>query len=65
MPELVESLPAAPVLRGFCAFCSRPEAAMDVISSKFVGLIVPDKRVKFRDHRLNHSGEIQPKSVGC
>ena len=30
------------------AFCSRTETASDVISSSFVGPIVPDKLVKFR-----------------
>ena len=30
-----------------------------------VRLIVLDKRVKFRDPRLNRSGETQPKAVGC
>ena len=46
------------------AFCSRPETAIEVISSTFVGPIVPDKRVKFRDPHLNRSVEIQPKAVG-
>ena len=31
----------------FIAFCSRPEAAGDVISSIFLRLIVPDKSIKF------------------
>ena len=29
------------------------------------GPTVPDRWVKFRDPRLNHSGEIRPKAVGC
>ena len=37
-------------------FCSQPEADI-------VGPIVSDKRVKFRDPRLNRSREIQPKAV--
>ena len=31
----------------------------------FVGPIVSDKRVKFRDPRLIRSGGIQPKAFGC
>ena len=46
------------------AFFSRPEAAGDVISNRFVGLIVYDKHVKFHNPRLNHSREIPPKAVG-
>ena len=30
-----------------------------------MGPIVPDKCIQFRDPRLNSSGEIQPKAVGC
>ena len=30
-----------------------------------MGPTVPDKRVKFRDPKLNRSGEIRPKAVGC
>ena len=41
--------------------CSRLEAANDVISSRFVRLIVPDNFVKFCDPRLNCSLEIRPK----
>ena len=37
------------------AYCSRPEAAIDIISGMLVGTIVPDKRVKYRDPRLSHS----------
>ena len=46
------------------AFCSRPEAASEVISSKFVGLTVADKCVKFGDPRLSRSPEILPEAVG-
>ena len=35
------------------AFCTRPEAAGDVISRKFMGLTVPDEHVKLRDPHLN------------
>ena len=65
-----DSLPAAPVLRTcvqyLIAVCSRPEAAIGLVSGRFLGLIQivpPDKRVKFRDPRLKYSGEIQPKGV--
>ena len=47
------------------AFCSRPEAASDVISGRFVRLAVPDKYVKFHGRRLNRSREIPPNAVGC
>ena len=43
-------------------FCSQLEAANDVISDLFVGLIVMDKDVKFRDHSLNCSRDIQPQT---
>ena len=46
------------------AFCSRPEAASDAISGKFMGPIVLDKRVKFDCHRKNGSREISPEGVG-
>ena len=46
------------------AFCSRPEAASDVISGIFVQPIVPDKPVKFRRPRLNHSREFPPEVIG-
>ena len=42
-----------------------PEAAIGVISSRFVGPIVHYERVNFRYPRLSRSGEIQPKAVGC
>ena len=48
----------APVL---CLFCSRPEAASDVVSDRFMRLAVPDKWLKFRDRRLNRVPEIRPK----
>ena len=34
------------------AFCSRPEAASDIISSKFVRPIVPEKRGQFRSRQI-------------
>ena len=46
------------------AFCSRPEAAGDVISRSFVAPILTDKYVKFCDLCLNHSREIPPEAVG-
>ena len=46
-------------------FCSRPEEVSDVISFRFLGLSVPQKCVKFRDTRSNHSGESLPKAVAC
>ena len=62
MDALLDSLPAAPVLCTFMqylvAFCSRPEAASDVMSSHFVRLIVPNKCVKMFDPCLNSSQEI-------
>ena len=64
---LFDSLQAAPILHTFVqqliAVCSHPDAASDVTSSTFVGLIVRDKCVKFCDPRLNYPGEIQPKAV--
>ena len=60
MVELFDSLPAARVLRTFeqysIAFCSRSEAASNVISVTFMRLIVSDKSVKGRDPRV--LGEI-------
>ena len=65
--ELCASTPATPVLRTFVqyliAFFSRPKTASDVICGKFIGAVVRDKRVKFRDPRLNRSREIPPKAV--
>ena len=46
------------------AFCTQPEATSDVISGKFVRLIVHDKCVKFSDPRLNCSQEIPPDDIG-
>ena len=46
------------------AFCSRPEAAIGVISDKIVWLIVPEKHVKFRDPCLNHFQAIPPIAIG-
>ena len=39
------------------------DVASDVFSGAFMGLIVPEKRVKFRDGRLNLSYEIPPETV--
>ena len=46
------------------AFCSRPEAAGDVISGRFVRPIVSDKSVKLCYPRLNCSPEIQQEAAG-
>ena len=48
----------------FKTFYSRPEAAVDVISGRFVGLIVLDKYDKLRGPRLNRFREIPPGDVG-
>ena len=69
MTELCASMPVTSILRTFMqyliAFCSRPEAAADVISGRFVRLTVPNKFVKFCDPCLNRSPDILPKTVGC
>ena len=61
-------MPTAPVLRTFVqcliAFCSRRETAGKVVSGAFLEPIVHDVQVKFRDPRLNRSGEIPPEAVG-
>ena len=53
---------AGPVLRTveqyLMAFCSRPKAASDVVSGRFVKPLVIDTVVKFCHPRLNHSREI-------
>ena len=68
MAELLDSLPAGPVLRTCMqysiAFCSRLEAASDVKSDKFGQLIVSDQVVKFPDPCLNCSPEIRSTAVG-
>ena len=68
MAELFDSLPIAPALRTFVryliAFCSRQEAASDVVSGPFVRPIVPDKLINYRDPRLNRCQEIRRKAVG-
>ena len=68
MTELCASIPAIPVLRTsvpyLFAFCSRLEAASEIISGRFVRLAVPYKCVNFRDPRLNRSPEIQLKAAG-
>ena len=65
MTELFPLLSAPPVLRivvqYLIALCSRPEAAIDVISGLFVRPILPDKNLKLGDPRLNLSREILPK----
>ena len=62
-------MPTAPVLRTFVqyfiAFCSRPEAASDMSSGRFVRLAVVDKCVNFHDPHLNCSREIAPEAVAC
>ena len=50
-------------VRYLIAFCNRPEAANDVVSGMFVRPLFRDQCVKFRDHRLNLSEEMQPKAV--
>ena len=44
-------------------FCSRPETANGVISNRFMGPIICDKPVKFRNPRLNRSRESPPATV--
>ena len=59
--------PVGPVLHTFVqyliSFCSRLEAASDVVSSRFLWSIVPDKCVKFCDPCLNRSREMPPDAV--
>ena len=68
MAELFDSFWAVPVLRTsvqyLTIFCSRLEAAGDVISGRFVGLVVLDKPVKLHDPSLNCSSEIPLEAVG-
>ena len=45
-------------------FCSRLEAASDVISGKFAGLTVPYKSAKFRSSCLKCSREIPSEAIG-
>ena len=61
--ELCASLPAAPVLRTFvqCLISCRPERASDVISGRFLGPTISDKRVKFRCPRLSRLEKIYEK----
>ena len=65
--QRVEQFVHGPVFRTFVqyliTFCSRPETASDVISGLFVGMIVPEKPVTFRDPRLNLSQAIPPEAV--
>ena len=46
------------------SFCSRPEAASDVISDSFVGPVVLDQYVKFRGPSLERSREMPHEAVG-
>ena len=66
--ELFDSLPDRTLLHTFAqyfaAFCSRPEAASDVISGRFVTPIVRDKCVKSCDPCRNRFREIPPEAVG-
>ena len=51
----------------FCAvfnYSLRPTDDMSGISGRFVRLTVPNEPVKFRDPRLNRSGDIRPKAEG-
>ena len=70
MAELFDSLAGriGPVLCTFVQYlievCNRMETACGVISCKFLGLIVRVSAQKFRDPRLNRSGEIAPEAVG-
>ena len=70
MDELFDSLTGGPVLRTTfaqyrIAFCSRPEATGEVVFSRFVESLVPDKNVKFGDSGLNLYREIPPEAVEC
>ena len=51
-------------MKHLIAFCSRSEAASDVISDAFVGPVVSDKPVKFGYLCLNRSRQIPPEAVG-
>ena len=53
--NLFTLLTSLTVVQYLNAFRSRPEAASDVIPSRFMRPIVPDKRAKFRDPCLNRS----------
>ena len=59
MAELFKSWPAGPVLHTFMqyliAFCSRQEAANDVISDVFVDQTGTDVLAEFGDSRFNRS----------
>ena len=65
--ELCAYMPAAPVLRTcahyLIAFCSRPEAATEVIYGRFVRLAVPGQCVKFRDHHFIFLQRFDPKAA--
>ena len=65
--ELCTSVPVTPVLctlvQYLIEFCSRLEAASDVVTSRFVRLAVPNKCVTFRDPHINRCPEIRPEAV--
>ena len=51
------------LVRHLVVFHSRPEVTSDVMSGRILGPVVPDNRVKFGEHRLNHSREIPPEAA--
>ena len=66
--KLFDSFPARHILRltfvqYLIAFCSREEAASDVVSGRFVRLIVPDEGAEFCDPHFNRSGELQFEAI--
>ena len=67
-PKYFTHWPAGPVLcitfvQYLIAFCSRQEATSNVISSRFVGPVIPDNSVKFGDPLINLSPEIPPEAI--
>ena len=58
-------VPFVPFCAGFNFIGRQPEAVSDVLPSCIVGLIVPDRWLKFCNPRVNLSGEIQAEAVGC
>ena len=67
MVELFDSLSDRTSFTHFSAvlitFCSRPEAAIKVISGSFVGRMILDTRSKFRGSSLNRSRKSPPESL--
>ena len=57
--RIIRLWPTRPALRSFVqyliAFCSQPETASDIIFSRFVGPIVPNKPVKFHIFKKFHT----------